>query len=224
MDLSGSTQSAFQLLQLLKTNTNENTSIDATTQGVHSGRKTAREAVILDENAKRISGTFMVMIYKLLFDRAKLRIENIKQFYTSPIQYSVLKDKYGADIEDSSGKKVKKPVYREIPVVAPGKEPMWINVKPELKGCNWQVRFIEDYEMAMNRSARMELAKAVLDEAKANPLINADNATIDYLEAAGKNPDKFYLKPTPQAKEFNESQSIPPMNGGSTTPNPQMMQ
>jgi hypothetical protein len=221
MDLSGSTQSAFQLLQLLKTNTNENTSIDSTAQGVHSGRKTAREAVILDENAKRISGTFQVMIYKLLFDRATLRIENIKQFYTKPIQYSVLKDEYGADIEDSSGKKVTKPVYRQVPVVAPGKQPMWINIKPEFKGCEWQIRLVEDYEVAMNRSTRVELAKALLDESKTNPLINADNSTIEYLEALGKNPDRFYIKPKPQAVAFNEEQGVPPQN---TVPNPAMIQ
>ena len=218
MDMSGSTQSAFQLLQLFKTNSNENSSIDATAQGVHSGRKTARETVILDENSKRISGTFMVMIYKLLFDRANLRIENIKQFYTKPIQYSVLKDKYGRDVEDSSGKKVKKPVYREIPVVQPGKVPLWINVTPEMKGCNWQIRLVEDFEVAMNRSTRVELAKALLDEAKANPLINADNSTIDYLEALGKNPDKYYLKPQPQAQQFQEGQEIPPMNPGMAPP------
>jgi hypothetical protein len=214
MDLSGSTQSAFQLLQLLKTNSNENSSIDATAQGVHSGRKTARETVILDENSKRISGTFMVMIYKLLFDRAKLRIENIKQFYTKPIQYSVLKDKYGQPIEDSSGKQVKKPIHRQIPVVNPGKVPLWINVSPEMKGCNWQIRLVEDFEVAMNRSTRVELAKALLDEAKTNPLINADNSTIDYLESLGKNPDKFYIKPTPQAQQFNEGQGVPPQNPG----------
>jgi hypothetical protein len=212
MDLSGSTQSAFQLLQLLKTNSNENSSIDATAQGVHSGRKTARETVILDENAKRISGTFQIMIYKLLFDRARLRIENIKQFYTKPIQYSVLKDKYGRDVEDSDGKKVKKPTYREIPVVNPGKVPIWINVKPEMKGCNWQIRLVEDYEVSMNRSTRMELAKSILDESKSNPLVSADAATINYLEAAGANPDKMYIKPSKEAMDFQNSQTVPSVN------------
>jgi len=222
MDMSGSTQSAFQLLQLLKTNSNENSSIDATAQGVHSGRKTARETVILDENSKRISGTFMVHIYKLLFDRARLRIPIIQQFYTKPIQYSVLKDKYGRDVEDSSGKKVKKPVFRQIPVVNPGKEPMWISLSPELKGCTWQVRLVEDFEVAMNRSTRVELAKALLDESKANPTLSADNCTINYLESLGFNPDKYYVKPDKKAMDFQNSQSIPPPND-TGVPNPNMI-
>lgn len=222
LDLSGSNQSAFQLLQLLKSNSNENSSIDPTAQGVHSGRKTAREAVILDENAKRISGTFQVFIYKLLYDRARLRIENIKQFYTTPIQYSVLKDKYGNETINSEGKKTRgRAKYRKIPVVKPGKQPLWIEMTPEMKGVNFQVRLVEDFEVTQNKSYRIEIAKALLDEAKANPLINADNSTIDYLEALGKNPDKYYIKPEPQAVQFQNQQGLPPQN---PIPNPQMMQ
>jgi hypothetical protein len=213
LDISGSNQSAFQLLNLLRNSADVNTSIDPTSQGVHSGRKTAREAVILDENAKRITSTFQVFIYKLLYDRALLRIENIKQFYTSPVQYSVLKDKYDNDVVDSTGKKVKKgPVYRKVPVVKPGKQPLWIDIDPKMKGVNFQVRLVEDYETTMNRSTRVELAKALLDEGKANPLINADNATIEYLEALGKNPDKFYIKPEPEAQAFQEDSGVPPQN------------
>jgi len=213
LDISGSNQSAFQLLNLLRNSADINTSIDPTSQGVHSGRKTAREAVILDENAKRITSTFQVFIYKLLYDRAILRIENIKQFYTTPVQYSVLKDKYDNDVVDSKGGKVKKgPVYRKVPVIKPGKQPLWINIDPKMKGVNFQVRLVEDYETTMNRSTRVELAKALLDEGKANPLINADNATIEYLEALGKNPDKFYLKPEPQAMAFQADNGVPPQN------------
>lgn len=213
MDISGATQSGFQLLQLLKNSSDTNTSIDPTSQGVHSGRKTAREAVILDENAKRIAGTFQIFIYKLLKERAELRIENIKQFYTKPVQYSVLKDQYGNPVMDSEGKKLPTaPEYRKIPVVKPGKTPKWINMVPEMKGVNFEIRLEEDFEMAMNRSTRIELAKALLDEAKANPLINADNATIEYLESIRKNPDKFYIKPTPQAENFNQDIGAPAQN------------
>lgn len=213
LDLSGSNQSAFQLLSLLKGNSNENSSIDPTAQGVHSGRKTAREAVILDENSKRISGTFQVFIYKLLFDRASLRIPNIQQFYTKPLQYSVLKDKYGNNVLNSDGKTSKTgPVYRKIPVVKPGKQPLWINMDPAMKGANFQIRLVEDFEVSQNRSYRIEIAKSLLDESKLNSLISADNATIDYLESLGKNPDKYYLKPTKQAIKFQNEQGIPPKN------------
>ena len=213
LDISGSNQSAFQLLNLLRNSADINTSIDPSSQGVHSGRKTAREAVILDENAKRITSTFQVFIYKLLYDRAVLRIENIKQFYTSPVQYSVLKDKYGNDVMDSTGKKVKKgPVYRKIPVIKPGKQPLWIDIKPEMKGVNFQVRLVEDYETTMNRSTRVELAKALLDESKANPTLSADNCTINYLESLGFNPDKYYLKPNKEALDFQNDNGVPKQN------------
>lgn len=213
MDISGATQSGFQLLQLLKNNSDVNTSIDPTAQGVHSGRKTARETVILDENSKRNSGPFQMHIYKLLLDRAKLRIENIKQFYTNPVQYSVLKDAMGNPVMDSSGKKkITKPEYREIPISKPGKNPKWMKIDPAIKGADFELRFIEDYEVTDNRSYRIEMAKALLDEAKANPLINADEATIEYLETIRKNPERFYIKPDPQAIKFQNEQGLPPKN------------
>jgi hypothetical protein len=212
MQMTGATQSGFQLLQLLKNNSDVNTSIDPTSQGVSSGgRKTARETVILDENSKRNSGPFHLHIYKLLFDRAKLRVENIKQFYTSPVHYSVLKDKYGQPIT-VGGKQKKVKEYRTVTVAKPGKAPQWVSVRPEMKGCDFDVRFVEDYELNMNSSARMEAAKALLDEAKSNPLISADAATIEYLEAFRKNPDIFYLKPTPEAMQFQASQGVPQQN------------
>jgi hypothetical protein len=213
LDISGPDQSAFQLLQLLRTNSDINTSIDPTAQGVHSGRKTARETVILDENSKRNSGPFQLHIYKLLWDRAVLRVENIKQFYTQPLQYSVLKDKNGDAEVDSEGNNIEtNPQYREITVSKPGKNTRWIQIKPEIKGCEFELRFVEDYEMPQSQSARIELAKAVLDEAKVNPLISADEATIDYLESIRKNPDRFYIKPTPQAMQFQQEQGLPPKN------------
>lgn len=212
LDISGSNQSAFQLLNLLRTSTDVNTSIGPDSQGVHSGRKTAREAVILDENAKRITSTFQVFVYKLLFDRATLRIENIKQFYTTPIQNSAIKRKDGSKVQDSAGTEAREAKFREIPVIKPGKNPVWITMKPEMKGVNFQIRFVEDFEMAMNRSARVEMSKALLDEAKVNPLMNADESTIQYLEDLGKNPDRFYKKPSPEAMQFQGEQGVPPQN------------
>lgn len=212
-ELTGANQSGFQLLQLLKGNANANSSIDETAQGVHSGRKTAREAVILDENSKRNGGPFQIHLYKLLWDLAELRVENIKQFYTSPLQVKVLEDENGiAELDEEGNEIPTEKIYREIAVTKPGKQPKWFSVDPELKGCEFELRFVEDYEMPENQSARMELAKAVLDEAKANPLVNADEATINYLEAMRMNPDRFYLKPTPQAMQFQNGQGIPPEN------------
>ena len=213
MEMSGSSQSAMQLLQMLKGSSDVNTSISPTAQGVGSGRKTAREAVILDENAKKISGTFMINIYKLLFDRANLRIPNIQQFYTTPIHLSVLKDKYGKDALDSNNKKIPAgKQFRKIPVVKPGKEPVWISMRPEMKGIKLNITLVEDFEVSQNRSFRIEMSKSMLDEAKVNPLINADNSTIDYLEALGKNPDKYYIKPDQNAKDFQENKGLPPVN------------
>lgn len=151
-------------------------------------------------------------IYKLLLDRAKLRVENLKQFYTKPLQYSVLKDKYGKPITNEEGKTRKVPEYREITVPEFGKAPRWISVKPEIKGCEFDIRFVEDFEVTDNRSYRIEMATALLDEAKVNPLLNADEATIDYLEALRKNPDRFYIKPTKEAMDFQNNQNIPPEN------------
>lgn len=211
--LTGANQSGFQLLQLLKGNSNVNSAIDETAQGVHSGRKTAREAVILDENSKRNGGPFQVHLYKLLWDLAELRVENIKQFYTTPIQVKMLEDEKGIEMLDANGQPIEgEKVYREIPVNKPGKNPDWFSVDPKLKGCDFEIRFIEDYEMPQNQSARMELAKARLDESKSNPLLNADECTIDYLEAMRSNPDRFYIKPKPQDIAFQNEQGVPPVN------------
>lgn len=212
--MTGANQSGFMLLNLLKANSNENTAVDPIASGVGGGgRKTAREAVILDENAKRNLGPFQIHIYKLLWDRAELRIENIKQFYTSPLQTTVLKDKQGASRVNSDGSE--NPTgeqFRQITVSKPGKYPTWLSIKPEIKGCEFEIRFVEDYEVSQSQSTRIEMAKALLDESKSNPLINADEATIDYLTSIRKNPDQFYLKPKPQAVQFQNEQGLPPKN------------
>jgi len=73
--------------------------------------------------------------------------------------------------------------------------------------------------MPDNQSARIELAKALLDEAKSNSLLSADEATIEYLESLRKNPDKFYVQPTKEAIAFQNNQGIPPENAPSETSN-----
>lgn len=211
-DISGANQSGFQMLQLLKNNADVNTAIDPTSQGVHSGRKTAQEANILDENSKRNSGPFQLHIYKLLIDRAKLRVPNIKQFYTKPIQYSILEDKYGP-VTDSEGKKIEKaPQYREITIREPGKEPMWLTIDPAMKNAEFNLEFIEDYEVSNSKGERLAIARERLAEAKANPLLNADACTIDFLVNSRSNPDKFYIKPTPEANKFANESGLPAEN------------
>lgn len=213
MPMTGANQSGFQLLGMLKNNSNINTAIDPQSGGVHSGRKTARETVILDENSKRNSGPFTIQIYKMLWDRAELRIPNIVQFYTSPLQTEVLKDEQGDPILDENGDTIPvKKTYREISVDKPGKDTKWFDVDPQMKGTTYNIRFIEDYEMPQSQSARMELAKARLDESKANPLLNADECTIDYLEAMRSNPARFYIKPDKNAIAFQNDKGLPPKN------------
>ena len=56
------------------------------------------------------------------------------------------------------------------------------------------------------------MAKALMDESKSNPLINADEVTINYLEALRMNPERFYLPPSKEAIDFQKSQGIPKQN------------
>jgi hypothetical protein len=218
-NMNGASQSGFQLLQLLKSNSHENTSIDPISQGVHSGRKTAYETNVLDENAKRNNGPFSLHIYKLLQELAELRIENFKQFYTSPLQMGILEDENGEPVLDSHGKELEtEEQYREIAVEKPGKMTKWFSIKPEIKGCEFYLRLVNDYELPDSQLARVESAKAILDEAKANPLISSDEATIAWLEAQRKNPDIFYLKPTQEALDFQNNSSVPKENPPITPP------
>ena len=211
-DMNGANQSGFQMLQLLKNNADLNTSVDSTAQGVHSGRKTARESVILDENSKRNAGPFSLHIYKLLTDRAELRIENIKQFYTEPLQMAVLEDK-GEPVVDSQGNQMETgEKYREITVAKPGKKTKWFNINPEIKGCEFHLRFVDDYEQPESQSSRMQMADDVLDRAITTGLISADEAVISWLESRRQNPDRFYLKPTQEAIDFQKNNGIPPVN------------
>jgi hypothetical protein len=201
IDISGAEQSSFALLEFLSKRADVNTSIDPSTQGVHQGRKTAREAIILDENAKRMAVTFRTFIYKLIIERAEIRISNICQFYRDPIQYEVLKDYYGEPVKDVRGKQIKQPKYRQIPIVEQGKGPRWITMSPEMCRANYLVRLEEDVERPLSQSTRMEIARAILDEAKENPLLDADEATIKYILAWGENPDRLYIKQKPEEAE-----------------------
>lgn len=219
LDISGTQNSTFQILEWLDKKSDVNTAVDANTMGVHSGKKTAKEATLLDENSKRLAGTFQTFVYKLLWERALLRIENICQFYKQPIQYSVLKDKNGTPLENKNGKPIKAPQYREIATGELGGQPRWIKVKPEMCQAKYYVRLEEDIEPSMTRQERLSQAMGLLEEAKANPLISADEATLEFIRALGKNPERFYIKPTPDDMEASVNGKIaggemPPQGGG----------
>ncbi len=213
LDISGTQNSTFQILEWLDGKSDINTAVDANTMGVHSGKKTAKESMLLDENAKRLAGTFQTFVYKLLWERANLRIENICQFYKDPIQYAVLKDKYGKPQVDETGKEIKKPVYREVAMGEVGDRPRWIKIQPEMCQAKYFVRLEPDIEPTMSRQERLEVAMALLEEAKVNPTISADEATLEFLRALGKNPEKFYIKPDVNEMMASVNGQLPPQGG-----------
>lgn len=205
LDISGTQNSTFQILEWLDKKSDVNTAVDSNTMGVHSGRKTAKEAVLLNENAKMLSGTFQTFVYKLLIERARLRIANICQFYKEPVHYEVLKDKYGKPKTKTNGEEIKVAKYREIPVSKPGFRPFWIEMTPEMCKKNYSIRIEPDVEPSMSRQERITTAQALMEEARQNPLISVDDATIEFILALGKNPEIFYIKPKPQ------EMGMPPM-------------
>jgi hypothetical protein len=207
MDISGTQQSTFQVLEWLDKKSDINTAIGANTMGVHSGKKTAKEAVILDENAKKLSGNFKVFIEHLLFKRAELRVENICQFYKDPIQYTVLKDKYGNPVKDRNGNNKKVPVNREILVDRPGAKPFWVKVNDEMCEAKYIVRLNKDVEPPTTRQELLNVAMALLEESKNNPLIDADESTINFIVRLGLDPDRFYIKPKPEEVAGNSKLS-----------------
>jgi hypothetical protein len=216
MDISGTQNSTFQVLEWLDKKSDVNTAVGANTMGIHQGKKTAKEATLLDDNSKRLSGNFAVFIEELLKQRAVLRIQNISQFYKTPIQYSVLKDKYGEPILNKDGNEIKKPEYREIAVSRPGKEPFWVKVTPEKCKSLFKVSLIKDVEPNLTRQEQLAVSQILLAEAKANPLISADEATIDFILSLGKNPERFYIKPSFNEMKGSKEGKIP---GGANQPN-----
>lgn len=210
LNISGTQNSTFQVLEWLDRKSDVNTAVDSNTMGVHQGRKTAKEAILLNENAKMLAGTFQTFVYKLLIERAELRVENICQFYKEPIQYVALKDKYGKDVLDGEGAPLYEPKYREVAAAEMGKEPFWIKITPEKCKAKFYVRFEQDVEPTMTRQERLEIATALLEESKQNTLLSADECTLEFLRALGKNPDTFYIKPTSQdmMQSINPNQAI----------------
>jgi len=212
MDISGTQNSTFQILEWLDKKSDVNTAVDANTMGVHQGKKTAKEATLLDENTKRLAGTFQIFIYKLILERAKLRVENICQFYKDPLQFSILKDKYGKPITNRMNKNIKVPIYREVQVGKLGDKPRWLKTTPKMCAAKYIVRFEEDVEPTMSRSERLEVSLALLEEAKQNPTISADEATLEFIRALGKNPEVFYIKPSVDEMKASVNGQLPPQN------------
>ena len=197
MDISGTQNSTFQVLEWLDKKSDVNTSVSSNTMGVAGGRKTKGEAVLLDENAKRMSGNFQTFIYHLIYQRATLRVPNICQFYKDPVSYEILKDKYGKNMTTLKGKEINKPKYREIAVDKIGKEPFWVKLSPEKCGARLIVRLEADVEPSMTRQEQLDVASALLEESKVNSLIDVDAATINFILKTGSNPEQFYIKPSP---------------------------
>jgi hypothetical protein len=205
LDISGTQNSTFQTLEWLDKKSDVNTAIDANAMGVHSGKKTAKEATLLDEGSKRLAGTFQTFIYNLLLNRAELRISNICQFYKNPVQYSAIKDKYGKKVGERKE-------YRQIAVTEQGKEPFWIEVTPDKCNSKFDIRLEEDIEPTMSRQERLSAAVALLEEAKNNPLLSADEATLEFIISLGKNPDRFYIKPTMNDMRASINGQLPPQD------------
>ena len=203
MDISGTQNSTFQVLEWLDKKSDVNTSVSSNTMGVAGGRKTAKEAVLLDENAKRMSGNFQTFIYHLLYQRAEMRVRNICQFYKDHISYDILKDKYG---KKKPGKG--QPKYREVAIDRIGNEPFWVKLSPEMCGAKLIVRLEADVEPSMTRQEQLDVASALLEEAKVNPLIDADAATINFILKTGSNPEKFYMKPTREDMEASKDGKV----------------
>ena len=217
MALSGASQSSFQLVDFLQKRADANTSIDTLAQGVQTGgRKTAKEVSVLDDNARRMAGLFIKHIYKLLYDRAVLRISNIRQFYKVPVKEEMERDKDGNPIMDGDKPKMKKQ-YRKIMVKKPGRSPMRYEVKPGMFDRKYTVRMEEDVEIPLTRQQKLQVAQAILGEGRAgNSLIDADEATINWLIMLGENPDKFYIKKEDEVPMENNKGMIPEL-----TPKPQ---
>ena len=199
LGLTGASQSSFSLINFLEQRADVNTSVDTAAQGVGgTTRRTAREVIVLDENAKRMSGTFQKHLYKLLFDRAELRVPNIQQFYIMPIGKTELKDRDDQVVTTGSGDPIMRDKYREIATSIPGKGVKYFEIDPKALEGKFMIRYEEDFETPMTRSQRMQIAQAVLDESKQNPLLDADKATIEWLVGMGKDPEDLYIKPQPQ--------------------------
>lgn len=71
----------FNMLQLVSRNI-DLSSVSETAQGQTGSGSTAREVVLAEENARKILGLFNIFMEDLVYQKAKLRIPNILQFYT----------------------------------------------------------------------------------------------------------------------------------------------
>lgn len=193
LDLSDAGQAPFSLMEFLVRRSNVNTSIDPMSQGVATGgRKTAREAMLLNENSKEMASSFQLFIFKLLVERAKLRVQNIKQFYKEPIQWTPIYGEGGVPKTDENGEKLTRPKYRTVISEETGRKPRYLEISPQMCRANFFIRTEEDFYQSKSQLDRMERAQALLMESKQNPLLDAEEVTLNWLIAFGHNPKKYY--------------------------------
>jgi hypothetical protein len=209
LDIRDIGQSPFSLVEFLVKRSNTNTAIDPMAQGVHTGRKTASEAQMLDQNSKQMASSFQLFIFHLLKKRAELRVQNICQFYRKPIQYGALVDQNGNYEYTSSGNIKRAPQYRTVVEDQPGGEPTYLEISPEILKANYLIRFEEDFFQSKGEQNREMNAQKLLIESKSNPLLDADECTIDWLMAIGKDPKRFYMG---QGSEGEVPQALSEMN------------
>lgn len=210
MALSGASPSSFQLVDFLQKRADANTSIDTLAQGVQTGgRKTAKEVSVLDDNARRMAGLFIKHIYKLLYERAQLRLSNIQQFYKVPVKEEMMKDEDGNPLMDGDKPRMKKQ-YRKVMIKKPGKRAERYEVNPKMFDRKYTVRMEEDVEIPLTRQQKLQTAQAILAEGRAgNSLIDADEATINWLIMLGENPDKFYIPQEDEVPMEDNKSMIP---------------
>ena len=92
--------SHFNMLELVSKNI-DLSSVSATQQGQSGSGSTAREVVLAEENARILMGVFNFLLEDLVWQKAKLRIPNILQFYSQPNKVEILKRKGVDEITES---------------------------------------------------------------------------------------------------------------------------
>jgi len=98
-------QSHFNMIALSNQNLDD-ASVPKSAQGQAESNVTARATVLAEENARKLVGLFNMMMEDLVWQKSKLRVANILQFYTVPEKVD--------EMFDEKGKKIMEERFREI--------------------------------------------------------------------------------------------------------------